>query len=120
MFGGSLYPDLHSYRFGHSNYHNIVHENNGDLNFFLQVNSLHHQGLRKLGNYYGVLGAYTYPKIIAVEPNTDIVEIISWLEDRILGIQFHPEYYADTNNDKIKFREYLYMWAAEKQNYIEI
>ena len=112
MFGGTLFPHLDYFGIQHPGYHTITHHNKNNLDFFLTVNSLHHQGIRNTGGNYGKLGIRTYPVQIAMDNNGDVTEIISWMNDKILGIQFHPEYYASHNKDKNKFREFLYSWMA--------
>jgi gamma-glutamyl-gamma-aminobutyrate hydrolase PuuD len=102
------------YGIKHGNYHEITHVKRSNLGFFNVVNSLHHQGIRILGqrrreNYENTKGV-----AIATDLTHDVVEIATWLDDKILALQFHPEYYDDNNEDKIKLRQFIYDWVKGK------
>ena len=114
MFGGSLFPDLNTYGNPHPYMHNIHHKTPSNLDFFKTVNSMHHQGIRNMGNEFFRLGISkkSYPKFIALDGMDAVVEIGTWLNDRILGLQFHPEYYDETHQDKNKFREFVNSWVS--------
>lgn len=114
-FGGILFPDLATFDLQHHIYHDIVHKAENSLSFFKTVNSLHHQGLRYCGETYGDLEFYTHPKIIARDQSGYVIEIITWFDDKVLGIQFHPEYYDNESPDKIKFREVIYDWVLGRK-----
>lgn len=111
-FGGNLYPDLRSYGIGHDSLHNIMHVTNSKLSFMRYVNSLHHQGCRFLGDYYTACDLITKPVTIALDEGGNVVEIASWLNGKVLGLQCHPEYYDDNFEDKIKFRETIINWVT--------
>lgn len=108
-FDGNLYQDLDTYGIGHSNIHEILHKANSNLSFIKEVNSLHHQGIKGIGKY-NRMGDRSYPTIIATDRTGLVPEIVTWCNDRILGVQFHPEYYWSTYADKIKFKEFCYSW----------
>lgn len=113
MFDGKLYPDLYSNELGHDRVHTIKHKAPNNLEFLETVNSLHHQGIRNVGNY-DRRGNRNYPIIIATDKSGHIPEIVTWGKERILGVQFHPEYFWDNNPDKSKFREFCYSWIDSK------
>lgn len=109
-FGGTLFPDLGHYDLAHNRMHEIRHHSDSNLSFFKEVNSLHHQGLRIVGEIYRDEGIRAYPTQIASDRSGYVTEIVTWFKDRVLGVQFHPEYYHEKNPDKIKFREFLGNW----------
>lgn len=111
MFDGKLFPDLHSANLGHSRVHNIYHKMKSNLEFLETVNSLHHQGLREIGRY-DRRGNRIDNNVIATDKTGNVPEIVSWSGNRILGVQFHPEYFWDSNPDKAKFTEFLNEWVA--------
>jgi putative glutamine amidotransferase len=113
MFDGKLYPDLYSHGIGHDRIHDIFHKVHSNLGFLQTVNSLHHQGLSNVGNY-DRRGNRSYPTIIATDKSGHVPEIVTWQNDRTLGIQFHPEYFWDDNPDKKAFREFCYDWVDGK------
>lgn len=96
MLGGTLIQDLPSIGKSHKGIHNIewqpvVSELFANITI---VNSFHHQAIKHIGESarYTVLGK---------EPNTSVIEAISWYDrrgagkgDNILGVQFHPEFFA--------------------------
>lgn len=115
MFGGTLFPDLPSYNIRHGRYHNLNHKLPSSLNFFKEVNSLHHQGIRLIGNRLRRGSQIrTYPIRIATDIEGNVTEIVTWLDDKVLGIQFHPEYYSDSHPDKEKFKKLIYDWVNDK------
>jgi putative glutamine amidotransferase len=89
LMGGNLVYDIATeYGAGHQYYHSLNWMVETPFNKFLPItNSMHHQGLRKIGN------AVKY-EILAVEPKTQIVEAVVW-GDKYLGVQFHPESLSD-------------------------
>ena len=119
MFSGTLYPDLGSVDLQHHHFHGLSHLVKNKLSFMTKVNSMHHQALRNKGTMVAATGNNTNPKVLAIEPKTGIVEIISWMDDKVLGIQFHPEYYDNTHPDKIKLREILYSWMEGNERISE-
>ena len=114
MFGGSLYFDLQTYELAHSQFHTIYHKLNSNVDFFKTVNSMHHQGVRNMGdNLHRLeLEMRSYPKIVATDNSGQVLEIGTWLNDKLLGVQFHPEYYNESNKDKDKFREFISAWIS--------
>lgn len=110
LFDGKLYQDLHSFELSHPNEHEIYHKIPSNLGFLKYVNSLHHQGLRLMGAY-DRRGNRIDSRIIATDKTGYVPEIVSWSGDRILGVQFHPEFFDDDYEDKIKFREFCYDWV---------
>lgn len=116
MFGGKLFPDLAYYGITHTSIHKLSHHTNTNVRFFKNVNSLHHQGIRTIGNNLYNLGIDTTINYtpIATDSGGDVYEIVSWESDRILGLQFHPEYYDEKNPDRIKFSEFIKAWIAGK------
>jgi putative glutamine amidotransferase len=114
LFGGTLFFDLETYGFPHPYMHEIYHKTASNLEFFKLVNSMHHQGIKTMGdNQYRLgIGARCNPKSIAIDNSGYVTEIGTWLNDRVLGVQFHPEYYDKSHPDKIKFKEFLNSWVA--------
>lgn len=107
---GKLYYDTAmQIGYHHENVHQIVHKTASALGFIKDVNSLHHQGLRTMGQY-NPIGNRSNPVIIASDKQGYIPEIAVWDNDRILGVQFHPEYFWNENPDKQKFRDVVYAW----------
>jgi gamma-glutamyl-gamma-aminobutyrate hydrolase PuuD len=109
MFDGKLFIDLPSMGLGHDNIHSITHKIPSKLGFLEKVNSLHHQGLRTIGSY-DRKGNRNHPVIIATDKTGNVPEIAMWGSGRVLGVQFHPEYFWNDNPDKIKFRDVVYSW----------
>lgn len=89
MMGGSLVRDIeHYYGKPHDNIHDLKWMTSTIFTEHLpRVNSLHHQCIYNIGNN----GSHN---ILAIEPNTRTIEAILW-ENRVLGFQFHPEYFAN-------------------------
>lgn len=114
MFGGTLYEDLGSYGKAHPAMHEISYIRESELGFFRHLNSFHHQAIRSIGDYYGDLNISTHPELIAVEPNTGIPEITSWMKGKVLGVQSHPEYFDEELPEFIMFRDIIIDWANNK------
>jgi putative glutamine amidotransferase len=110
-FDGNLYQDLGSLGVSHDRVHVIQHKVISNLAFMETVNSMHHQGIRSLGKFTRV-GNKNYPTIIAT--NGNIPEIVTWENDRVLGVQFHPEIFMDGNTEKEMFRDFCYDWMSDK------
>src|SRR3990172_6629496 len=100
MLGGTLYPDLFSVGKSHKAYHKIIQNTTHPLNYLTYVNSLHHQGLQGMGNYYSDTEKEFRYDIIAYEESTQIYEVVTWNRDQILGVQFHPEFFVDNTEVK--------------------
>lgn len=90
LYGGTLYQNLSDYFLAHKSYHTITINQNANsilkdiLPSITEVNSLHHQAVKKL--------AYNlYP--IAFETITGVVEIYGEEHDKVRAVQFHPEFY---------------------------
>lgn len=115
-FGGVLFPDLPSAGIAHPRIHRIYSKRKHALSFIETVNSTHHQGIRRMGDYFGELGIVTNPKFLAQDENGVVVEMLTWLDDKVLGMQFHPEYYSEESSDKKKIREVLLKWIAGEIN----
>jgi len=115
MFGGTLFPDLPSYNIHHDRVHDVTHIMPSEFSFIEYVNSLHHQGLRSIGKTNRVTGQRVGANILAVDKGGYVTEIVSWMNDRFIGMQFHPEYYLETNPDKIKLKELFYAWVSENK-----
>ncbi len=114
-FGGTLYPDLNTYGLKHDSVHRLEHYTPSSLRFLDSVNSLHHQGLRYTGEYYDDLNIHTFPKVIAMDETGSVIELISWMSEKILGVQFHPEYYMEQHPHKDMFRQFIYSWVANEK-----
>lgn len=114
FMGGTLYPDLATYKLQHDSVHQLVHTVKSNLDFFKIVNSTHHQGCRNTSQMAREFSIKGYPLTIAMDKNGFVREIITWLEDKMLGLQFHPEYYSEQNQDKILFRNFIYSWIKEE------
>lgn len=94
FFGGNLHNELFSHPFSKSDnrserVHKITLTNNGKEYFGelkpFEVNSLHHQGIMKLGNGLIALGE-SYHKDCS-----NVVETFIHSTLRIAGVQWHPE-----------------------------
>lgn len=115
MFGGTLFPDLASFGIAHESYHGLhFATDRSNLGWIKAVNSLHHQGLRYIGEYYKELDLPANPKVIATDTEGNCLEIVTWFNDKILGVQFHPEYYLEQLPDKDNFRQFIYNWIDNK------
>jgi gamma-glutamyl-gamma-aminobutyrate hydrolase PuuD len=88
--GGDLYQDLGSIGKAHPGVHTLLHVAKNPLDWLTYSNSLHHQAIHHIDG-----GA----NILAIEPVTDIPEIVSW-RDWGLGVQFHPEMFHPDMGDK--------------------
>jgi len=71
---------------------------------FPVVNSMHHQAVKYVGE------SYPY-KIIAVDANTENLEIVLW-EDRFLGVQFHPEFMSPNSLHAKTFSAMIDAWIS--------
>lgn len=115
-FGGALYPDLRHYRKEHNYVHRIIHNGVYPLSFLKNVNSLHHQGVSYIGT--GAMSKFFGKEIRtylwSYEPDSGVPEVITW-GNRYLGLQFHPEMYADWNPDKEKIRDVIIDWVNGKE-----
>ena len=105
--GGTLFYDIAT-AFGqsHAGVHKIGHRRPHLFKFFESVNSLHHQACSRIGasalHPYRVLSAHT-------KDNTP--EIVAW-GNKMLGVQFHPEFFPDEKDEKIKFTESINKWVS--------
>jgi len=87
-FGGTLIQDItQEYGNPHKYSHPISWLSPGVFSSIGMVNSLHHQGIRRIGSGKPF-------QILGVEPNSKIIEAIIW-EDRFLAFQFHPELFPE-------------------------
>lgn len=104
-FGGTLVMDIHTtYGKSHPGSHPILWSEKIPLAELLPVvNSLHHQGISKIGQT-------TSARILAIEPNTRIIEAICW-HDMYFGVQFHPELFRDISL-KEGFANIVTDWVA--------
>lgn len=82
--GGDLWQDLID---PHYDIHGIKHLAPNPFSYMKKVNSMHHQGIKHLGNDY--MSAY----ILAVDDTHSIPEIVSWGRNQV-GVQFHPEFFS--------------------------
>jgi len=118
MFSGRLFEDLYSYEMAHDKIHDIKHKIPNVFSSVRKVNSMHHQGIRTLGSY-NRRGNNVYPKILASDGKGRIPEIVMWEGGRVLGVQFHPEYFWNDNPDKTLFREEFYKWVRGESNILK-
>lgn len=105
VFGGTLVYDIRdAYGRSHENVHPLRwRQKSAFSDMFQMVNSLHHQGIEMLGRNLSC-------KVLAVEPSTDIIEIVVW-DDKYLAVQFHPEFM--TRHPQIgKFKEIIDAWVS--------
>lgn len=87
FLGGTLVHDIATvYGKDHPQVHGIRWRSPEILGFLEKVNSSHHQCISHIGDRLSY-------KILATEPNTGIIESVSWGDGMILGVQFHPEYW---------------------------
>lgn len=106
-FGGSLVYDIPTAfeGFSHPGIHALEWLYESPMSsIFPEVNSLHHQGLRTVGEVYPY-------DVLAKEPHTKIPEIVVW-GNQFLGVQFHPEFMI--RNPKIQeFVTLLENWTMK-------
>lgn len=100
MNGISLIQDLGSIGKSHKLGHKLSWLIDTEFNWLVVTNSMHHQAVRNTER----LSRY---KILAVEPETEIIEAILF-NDNILGVQFHPEFFADYN--RTRFFQIITKW----------
>ncbi len=103
-FGGSLYQDIPNHKLQKEGRHNVKIEKNSFLydcynTEKMQVNSLHHQAVKKVAEGF---------KVVA-KSEDGIVESIE--NENIIAVQWHPEYMMDT-----KFFEYFVNKMCNKVN----
>ena len=91
LLGGSLIQDIDEVGKPHSGVHKLLFSCRHPLENLSSVNSLHHQAVRRIGDSL-------LPDLIAIEPMTQIPEILMW-GNRFLGVQFHPEMFNGTLGD---------------------
>ena len=110
-FGGTLYQDIetdHSQAFMHRDAHQydqLTHEVHFSPNLLLDklhqdrlertVNSVHHQGVKKLGNDLEVL---------AESSEDGLIEAFHWTkapEGKVMGVQWHPEFFRHSEGELI-------------------
>lgn len=102
-FGGSLYQDIPNHKLSKEERHNVKFEKESFVyNCYkteqMQINSLHHQSIKKVAKDF---------KVVA-KSEDGIVESI---ENRnIVAVQWHPEYMKD-----IKFFEYFINKVCNKK-----
>lgn len=142
MLGGGLYYDLPTFNKGHGGgLHNIQAVKNSVFSNIKKVNSLHHQGVKELGGSKasGSVFRRFFAKTLAIEPYTNVVEILEWTESvydretsnrlgnklsdkpiKIIGFQFHPEFFpASVNNttgmvSRTEIRDLIKTWISEE------
>lgn len=109
-FGGTLVHDISDvYGSGHSYTHDIKwHGNNAFSGFLHTVNSMHHQGISRIGTQL-------HPEILGIEPRTQLIEAIIW-EDKYLAFQFHPELFPDISENKKKIADVILEWIKGNLN----
>lgn len=92
--GGRLTYDIFT-RYGrhHPAVHRVDWQVKTVFSEITTVNSSHHQAIYNLGDNYR-------PRILAIEPNTSIIEAVLW-GDKYLGMQFHPELWGDLDEMRI-------------------
>ena len=101
MLGGKLVQDLQvDKHIHHSDWHTIKEVNNGKVPSFFngRVNSTHHQGIIIPG---------TSQKVTSMHKG--IIE--STESEKIITIQWHPEYFSSSDIRAINFFTYIQMWA---------
>lgn len=109
--GGTLVTDIPDfYGMEHSYVHPIVDvvSDKGLPNPFAEitmVNSMHHQGIHRAG---------TDMRVLSVEPRTKLPEIVTW-GSKFLGMQFHPEFFDDSNQFKWKIADTIAEWVGGKE-----
>lgn len=102
MGGGKLVQDLHlDMGIVHGGWHPIQKINNGKVPplFEMIVNSTHHQGVVIPANGQKVTSTHK-----------NIIE--STESDKIITLQWHPEYYESTRKSAIDFFQYILEWAS--------
>lgn len=107
--GGSLIWDIFEYcKESHPGVHPLKHVSENSFSFLTVVNSMHHQALLSLGQMSNL-----FYKVHAVEPITGVSEIVTW-GNRILGVQFHPEFFSDSTPEKWKFADTVRKWVNDE------
>lgn len=109
--GGTLVYDIFS-KFGqeHGNKHPVIWHVDTVLKEILpEVNSLHHQGIEKVGSKVSRM-------IFATEPNTKIIEAVRW-SNNMFAVQFHPELMGDREKQD-KFAKLIEEWVEGKSSLI--
>lgn len=112
-FYGSLFPDLKSFGYETRNVHSLKTVVPNNLEFLSVVNSMHHQAIRKVGTF-NRRGNRNGGTIVSTDADFPTTEIIQWENGRILGVQFHPEYFDDGFEGKELFKEFCYKWIEGK------
>ena len=85
FFGGSLYQELRRYDKAHPALHKLEYLAETDLNWLVNVNSMHHQGLKRIPSN---------GTVVAIEPRSEIAEMTVF-DNRFLAVQYHPEFFND-------------------------
>lgn len=105
LMGGTLFQHLQP---SHPYHHALENTTKSHpLSWLTYVNSLHHQGLRSIGDRLS-------PTILQYEPNTTIPETVSW-GNRILGVQFHPEMFS--SDLRKEFFAVVNLWVNGKASF---
>lgn len=105
--GGSLIYDIPTdYGKSHQGLHEISWKTPNIFSWLTMVNSLHHQGIRGIGQ------GMPY-QILGIEPSTGIIEAIMW-SDKILAFQFHPEFFPESQ-EKQKLSDTIREWVSGKE-----
>ena len=87
--GGTLIPDItEKYGRPHDGTHPLIWKAESPMKILQETNSLHHQGIQSLGTRFR-------PTVLAVEPLTNVTEVITWA-DSFFAVQFHPEFFPDS------------------------
>lgn len=115
MFSGTLFADLASYGKDHHQIHDLVFMDETPLSFLSVTNSYHHQAIMNSGDYYRSLNKETIPHIIAVEKKTRVIEMITWFNGKVLGVQSHPEYFHPEMEEYKTFKKTIEEWVDGKK-----
>lgn len=114
---GSLVQDLVAYGYrDHPGAHAVGHEVKHAFDYLKSVNSMHHQGILRLGDVFrGEKKAFRLPALI-LSRHLDIIEMVMWGSD-ILATQFHPEFFSEEWYNK--FFSLIHDWVNGKRKIVE-
>lgn len=110
LVDGALIQDIQTvYGRNHPMTHKLQWLEDNPLDFLKQTNSLHHQAVKDVG-FVRTPGKISKGKILAIEPETKLPEVISW-GNKFLGVQFHPEFFPKSEI-RDRFAKTIIEWVS--------